>query len=134
MERRKFLTTGAVGAAATALASPAIAQDKRQWKLVIGLAEEPARSGRRSADAGRPDHHAVGRPDRSASSLPPARLVPGHGVFDAVIEGTAELYHAVPAYWGSKSKGILLFGSQPFGLRADEQFGWLLSRRRSGAL
>ncbi|MEO1780084.1 MAG: ABC transporter substrate-binding protein, partial [Pseudomonadota bacterium] len=27
--------------------------------------------------------------------------------------------------WGSKSKGILLFGSQPFGLRADEQFGWM---------
>ena len=52
-------------------------------------------------------------------------LVPGRGVFDAVSEGTAELYHAVPAYWGSKSKGILLFGSQPFGLRADEQIGWL---------
>ena len=46
-------------------------------------------------------------------------------MFDAVAEGTAELYHAVPAYWGSKSKGILLFGSQPFGLRADEQVGWL---------
>jgi TRAP-type mannitol/chloroaromatic compound transport system substrate-binding protein len=52
-------------------------------------------------------------------------LVPGRGVFDAVGEGTAELYHAVPAYWGSKSKGILLFGSQPFGLLADEQFGWM---------
>src|SRR3546814_16727360 len=52
-------------------------------------------------------------------------LVPGQGVFDAVSEGTAELYHAVPSYWGSKSKGILLFGSQPFGLRADEQVGWL---------
>jgi hypothetical protein len=53
-------------------------------------------------------------------------IVPGPGVFDAVSEGTAELYHAVPAYWGSKSKGILLFGSQPFGLRADEQVGWML--------
>jgi TRAP-type mannitol/chloroaromatic compound transport system substrate-binding protein len=52
-------------------------------------------------------------------------IVPGDGVFDAVAEGTAELYHAVPAYWGSKSKGILLFGSQPFGLRAIEQLGWL---------
>ena len=40
-------------------------------------------------------------------------------------EGTADLYHAVPSYWGSKSRGILLFGSQPFGLRADEQVGWL---------
>jgi TRAP-type mannitol/chloroaromatic compound transport system substrate-binding protein len=53
-------------------------------------------------------------------------IVPGRGVFDAVSEGTAELYHAVPAYWGSKSKGILLFGSQPFGLRADEQLGWMI--------
>lgn len=52
--------------------------------------------------------------------------MPGRGVFDAVSEGTAELYHAVPAYWGSKSKGILLFGSQPFGLRADEQVGWMV--------
>ena len=53
-------------------------------------------------------------------------IVPGPGVFDAVSEGTAQIYHAVPAYWGSKSKGILLFGSQPFGLRADEQVGWMV--------
>ena len=53
-------------------------------------------------------------------------IVPGPGVFDAVAEGTAHIYHAVPAYWGSKSKGILLFGSQPFGLRADEQVGWMV--------
>ena len=52
--------------------------------------------------------------------------MPGTGVFDAVSEGTAQLYHAVPAYWGSKSKGILLFGSQPFGLSADEQLGWMV--------
>ena len=58
--------------------------------------------------------------------FPAGELVPGRGVFDAVSEGTAELYHAVPAYWGSKSKGILLFGSQPFGLRADEQVGWMV--------
>src|SRR3546814_17829402 len=51
-------------------------------------------------------------------------LVPGQGVFDAVSGGTAELYHAVPSYWGTKSKGILLFGSPPFGLRAHEQVGW----------
>ena len=34
MDRRKFLAAGAVGTAASALAAPAIAQDKRQWKMV----------------------------------------------------------------------------------------------------
>lgn len=34
MKRRDFLTTGAVGTAATALASPAIAQEVREWSLV----------------------------------------------------------------------------------------------------
>ena len=34
MDRRKFLATGALGAAATTLAAPAIAQDVRNWKLV----------------------------------------------------------------------------------------------------
>ena len=34
MDRRKFLTTGALGAAAAPLATPAIAQDVQQWKMV----------------------------------------------------------------------------------------------------
>ena len=35
MKRRDFMKTGAVGAVATAaLATPAIAQDKRKWKMV----------------------------------------------------------------------------------------------------
>ena len=34
MDRRKFLAAGTMGAAASALAAPAIAQDVRQWKMV----------------------------------------------------------------------------------------------------
>ena len=34
MDRRKFLATGALGAAATTLAAPAVAQDVRNWTLV----------------------------------------------------------------------------------------------------
>ena len=125
MKRRDFIKTGAVGAVATtALATPAIAQDKRKWKMVTawpknlpgpGVAAQMLADRITAASGGRieVELYAAGE------------LVPGRGVFDAVSEGTAELYHAVPAYWGSKSKGILLFGSQPFGLRADEQVGWL---------
>ncbi|MDA5094995.1 TRAP transporter substrate-binding protein [Aliiroseovarius sp. KMU-50] len=124
MDRRKFLAGGAVGAAATTLAAPAIAQDVRQWKLVTAWPKNlpgPGVAAQMLAD--RITTLSGGRINVKLYAA--GELVPGRGVFDAVSEGTAELYHAVPAYWGSKSKGILLFGSQPFGLRADEQFGWL---------
>lgn len=124
MQRRTFLTTGAIGTAATALATPAIAQDKRQWKMVTAWPKNlpgPGVAAQQLAD--RITTLSGGRIE--VKLFPAGELVPGRGVFDAVSEGTAELYHAVPAYWGSKSKGILLFGSQPFGLRADEQVGWL---------
>ncbi|KIC20074.1 TRAP transporter substrate-binding protein [Leisingera sp. ANG-Vp] len=124
MERREFLKAGALGTAATALASPAIAQNKMQWKMVTAWPKNlpgPGVAAQMLAD--RITTLSGGRIEVKLFAA--GELVPGRGVFDAVSEGTAELYHAVPAYWGSKSKGILLFGSQPFGLRADEQFGWL---------
>src|SRR6056297_2844685 len=123
MQRRAFLTAGVAGTATT-LAAPAVAQDITQWTMVTawpknlpgpGVAAQTLADRITTLSGGRLEVklHAAGE------------IVPGKGVFDAVSEGTAELYHAVPAYWGSKSKGILLFGSQPFGLRADEQVGWL---------
>ena len=124
MDRRKFLSAAGVGTAAVALATPAIAQDKRQWKMVTAWPKNlpgPGVAAQTLAD--RITTLSGGRIEVTLYAA--GELVPGRGVFDAVSEGTAELYHAVPAYWGSKSKGILLFSSQPFGLRADEQFGWM---------
>lgn len=124
MRRRDFLTTAAVGAAATPLATPAIAQDVRQWKMVTAWPKNlpgPGVAAQKLAD--RITALSGGRIEVQLYAA--GEIVPGPGVFDAVSEGTAELYHAVPAYWGSKSKGILLFGSQPFGLTADEQVGWM---------
>ena len=128
MKRRDFLKTAATGAVATAagagLAAPAIAQGTLRWKMVTAWPKNlpgPGVAAQMLAD--RITALSGGRLEVQLFAA--GELVPGRGVFDAVSEGTAELYHAVPAYWGSKSKGILLFGSQPFGLRADEQFGWL---------
>lgn len=127
MKRRQFITSGLAGAAAVtaaSLAKPAIAQDIRQWKMVTAWPKNlpgPGVAAQMLAD--RITALSGGRIEVKLFAA--GELVPGNGVFDAVSEGTAELYHAVPAYWGSKSKGILMFGSQPFGLRADEQVGWL---------
>lgn len=127
MQRREFLTkTTAVTAAAAAatVATPAIAKDTIEWNMVTSWPKNlpgPGVAAQRLADritalsSGRlkVKVHAVGE------------LVPWNGVFDAVSEGTAQLYHSVPTYWGSKSKAIMLFGSQPFGLLADELIGWM---------
>ena len=124
MDRRRFLAAGATAAAAGTLAAPAVAQDVRQWTMVTAWPKNlpgPGVAAQMLAD--RITTLSGGRIEVRLYAA--GELVPGPGVFDAVAEGTADLYHAVPAYWGSKSKGILLFGSQPFGLRADEQVGWL---------
>ena len=135
MKRREFFTAAGVatGAAAAGLAAPAIAQGVRQWKMVTAWPKNlpgPGVAAQLLAD--RITALSGGR--LQVKLFAAGELVPGRGVFDAVSEGTAELYHAVPAYWGSKSKGILLFGSQPFGLRADEQYGWLAHGGGPGAL
>lgn len=127
MKRREFLTkttAAATAVAATTVAAPAIAKEVIHWNMVTSWPKNlpgPGISAQKLADRittlsnGRlkVKLHAVGE------------LVPWNGVFDAVSEGTAELYHSVPTYWGSKSQAIMLFGSQPFGLLADEQVGWL---------
>ena len=65
MQRRKFLTTGAIGAAATALASPAHCTGQTPVETSIGLAKEPARTRRCGPNVGRPNHDAFRWPDRS---------------------------------------------------------------------
>jgi hypothetical protein len=125
MKRREFIKAGAMGTAATTLAAPAVAQDVRQWTMVTAWPKNlpgPGVAAQTLAD--RITTLSGGRLEVKLYAA--GEIVPGPGVFDAVSEGTADLYHAVPAYWGSKSKGILLFGSQPFGLRADEQVGWMV--------
>ena len=136
MKRRSFLSaTGLAGAAAGVAASgfpaPAIAQDVRRWTMVTSWPRNlPGPGVAANSLAERITALSGGRIEVEVSAA--GELVPGRGVFDAVSEGTAELYHSVPAYWGSKSIGILLFGSQPFGLTGPEQSGWMNHGGRSG--
>jgi len=125
IKRRDVVAGAAAGAvAAASFPKPAVSQGVVTWRMVTAWPKNlpgPGVAAQMLAD--RITALSGGR--LTVELYAAGEIVPGSGVFDAVAEGTAELYHAVPAYWGSKSKGILLFGSQPFGLRATEQLGWL---------
>ncbi|MGF1527778.1 MAG: TRAP transporter substrate-binding protein [Candidatus Competibacterales bacterium] len=122
MERRAFLTTA--GAATAGFPMLSLAQEVREWKMVTSWPKNlPGPGTAANLLAERITALSGGRIRVRVYGA--GELVPGNGVFDAVAEGTAELYHSVPAYWGSKSVGFLLFGSQPFGLTALEQSGWM---------
>lgn len=130
MDRRKFVTTAALGGAAvtagaaSSFPKPALSQDVTRWTMVTSWPRNlPGPGVAANTLAERITALSGGRLEVEVSSA--GELVPGRGVFDAVSEGTAQLYHSVPAYWGSKNRGILLFGSQPFGLTAPEQSGWM---------
>jgi TRAP-type mannitol/chloroaromatic compound transport system substrate-binding protein len=124
MQRRKFIGAAAAAAAGTGLAAPALAQDRITWDMVTswptgapGLDDSARRIAQRITDlsGGRLviNVHGAGE------------IVPAFGVFDAVAQGVAQMYHSVPAYWISKNKAIGMFGSFPFGLTMFEQLGWM---------
>lgn len=53
-------------------------------------------------------------------------LVAPFECFDAVQAGTADMAHATPYYWASKSNALHFFTGVPFGLTATEHTAWLL--------
>ena len=57
-------------------------------------------------------------------------VVPAFGVFDAVSQGTADLYHSTPHFWFARSRAAAIIGSFPFGLATTELTAWL---RNAGA-
>ncbi|HSQ72687.1 MAG TPA: TRAP transporter substrate-binding protein [Rubrivivax sp.] len=123
MTRRLFLAGGAAAAAST-LAAPAFAQGKLEWKMVTSWPKNaPGTGTAANRIAARITELSAGR--LSIKVFGANELVPAFGVFDAVAQGTAELYHSVPSYWVSKLKGIGFFGSFPFGLTAPEQIAWM---------
>lgn len=124
MHRRKFLAASALAGAGAGLAAPAIAQERITWDMVTswptgapGVDDSARRIAKRITDM------SGGRLTINVHGA--GEIVPAFGVFDAVSQGVAQIYHSVPAYWTSKNKAIGMFGSFPFGLTAPEQMGWM---------
>ena len=52
-------------------------------------------------------------------------IVPALGVFDAVSQGVADAGHGAAYYWKGKVPSSVFFTAVPFGLNAQEMYGWL---------
>lgn len=123
MDRRAFLKTGAITAGATALASPAIAQGKRNLTMVTAW-------GRGSAGV----FDGAERTARVITALTDGKLnieikaagelVGAFEVFDAVSSGQADMYHAADYYFLNQHPAYAFFSTVPFGMTAPEMMNW----------
>ncbi|MBB4267015.1 TRAP transporter substrate-binding protein [Roseospira visakhapatnamensis] len=130
MKRRDFLSGAAITGAATAttvasaLSTPAIAQDRRELKLVTtwpknfpGLGTSAERWAQRIT--------AMSDGRLTVKVYAAGELVPAFEAFDAVSSGTADMYHGAEYYWQGKSKAFNFFAAVPFGLTATEINAWV---------
>jgi TRAP-type mannitol/chloroaromatic compound transport system substrate-binding protein len=130
MQRRKFLRTGALGAAGVAsvstLAAPAIAQSmpELKWRL--------ASSFPKSLDTlfGGGENFAkyVGEMTDNKFQIrvfAAGEIVPGLQVLDAVQNGTVECGHSAGTYYVGKDTALAIDTALPFGTNARQQDAWM---------
>jgi TRAP-type mannitol/chloroaromatic compound transport system substrate-binding protein len=125
MKRRQFLKGAGVGLAATAVASPAIAQSMPEvkWRLaaswpksldtIYGACETFVKYVAEATDN-----------KFQIQSFAAGEIVPGLQVLDAASNGTVEACHTATYYYFGKDPTWALFCAFPFGLNARQQNAW----------
>ena len=127
MDRRSFLAragiaTGSV--AAVPLGAPAIAQDRRELKLVTSWAPDlPGLGSTADRFAAMIEQASDGR--FTVRVFAGGELVGPLECHDAVQNGTADLYHSADYYYQDKIKAYAFFASVPFGFRPSEMDAWI---------
>ena len=127
MDRRSFLKQASFAAgatAATSLASPAIAQNKRTLRMVTTWPKNFPGLG--TAAQRLADNITLMTDGRISVKLYAAgELVPPFESFDAVSTGSADLYHGAEYYWQGKHKAFNFFATVPMGLTSSEMQAWM---------
>jgi len=119
MDRRKFLTAAAVTAATSALSTPALSQNRRQWRLITAVPRNlPALGTVPQWFADKVTAATGGRIEVKLYAA--GEVVPAFESIDAVADGTAQIGHGAPYYWKGKLPAMEFLANFPFGLTAQE--------------
>jgi TRAP-type mannitol/chloroaromatic compound transport system substrate-binding protein len=127
MDRRKFIKSAGIAtgaAAATSLATPAIAQSKIDMVIVStwprdfpGLGTGAQRLAARIAE--------LTEGNINVQYFAAGERVGAFDSFDEVASGNAQAYHAADYYWKGKHPAWAYYTSVPFGLTHVEQDAWI---------
>ncbi len=127
MKRREFLRAAGAGLAASAVATPAIAQSmpELKWRLtaswpksldtLFGACEDFSKRVAESTDN-----------KFQIQIFAAGEVVPGLQVLDAVQNGTVEMGHTAAYYFWGKDPSFAFATAIPFGLNARQQDAWQL--------
>jgi TRAP-type mannitol/chloroaromatic compound transport system substrate-binding protein len=125
LKRRQFIKVAAAGAAATAIASPAIAQSNPEikWRLtssfpksldtIYGAAESFSKAVAEATDN-----------KFQIQVFAAGEIVPGLQAADAVQNGTVECCHTAPYYYVGKDPTFAFGTAIPFGLNSRQENAW----------
>lgn len=136
INRRKLLGGAAIGAAGVAAAAcgqsqtggapgaPAINRNRRRLTMVTtwpknlpGLGEAAERVARQVGE--------MSDGMIEVKVFAAGELVPAFESFNAVADGTADMYHGAEYYWKATSEGFPFFTAVPMGMTAQEIMGWI---------
>ena len=125
MKRRDFLKVSATGAAAAAVASPAIAQSSPEvkWRMTSSF---PKSLDTIYGGAVEISKYVAEMTDNKfqIQVFAAGEVVPGLQALDATSNGTVELCHTACYYYVGKDPTFAIYASVPFGLNARQQNSW----------
>jgi len=125
MKRRQFLTALGAGAAAAAIAKPAIAQSmpELKWRMT---ASWPKSLDTLFGSCTTVAKYVADATDNKfqIQTFAAGEIVPALQVLDAVQNGTVEMGHTATYYYIGKDPTWALFCAFPFGLNARQQNAW----------
>lgn len=126
MQRRDFIKNATIGAAAGAIAAPAIAQSNPtiNWRLASSFPKSlDTIFGAAEILAKRVSQLTQGK--FNIRTFPGGEIVPALQVLDAVQAGTIEMGHSASYYYFGKDPTFAFDTAIPFGLTSRQQTAWM---------